>query len=397
MNKKVLALLGTGHAVTDVNQGAISMFLAFLQPVFAMSQMQVGMAMLAFNLSSSVVQPFFGLFSDRFRAVWLVPAGCLAAGLGMALIGFSVSYATLLGAALLSGLGVAAYHPEGSKIARFASGERKAAGMSLFSVGGNIGFAAGPVLATIFFGLAGLKGSLGFLVLNGIMAMFLWAGISTISGDKVSGKGTRSSGAADSANGSVGTAAPKVIAPVILLVMVVIMRSWVHMGLVTFLPQYYVHYLNQSEVYAAAITSIFLFAGVFGTLAGGPAADRWGLKNIIIISMAALIPLLLIFNHASGIWVTVVVALAGFATISTFAVTVVLGQEMLPNNVGLASGLMLGFGIGMGGVGTTLLGLVADHRGLPSVFEVMIIFPVIGLVLALFLPGRREMARRQGQ
>jgi FSR family fosmidomycin resistance protein-like MFS transporter len=306
----------------------------------------------------------------------------------MAFTGLSINYGTLLGAALLSGLGVAAYHPEGSKFARYASGTRKGTGMALFSVGGNLGFAAGPVLAGLLYGLAGLHGSLGFLAISGAMALLLWAGLPTITAEEDSGGAARSQAA-----GGVRPGARAMI-PVVLLVLVVIMRSWVHMGLVTFLPQYYVHYLHQGEAYAAAVTSIFLFGGVFGTLAGGPAADRWGLKSVIIASMILTIPLLLLFNHLSGIWVTVAAALAGFAVISTFSVTVVLGQEMLPNNVGLASGLMLGFGIGMGGVGTTLLGWVADHRGLPAVFETMIIFPVLGLILSLFLPGSGQLARR---
>ncbi|AGL03040.1 MFS transporter [Desulfoscipio gibsoniae] len=404
MNKKILALLGTGHAMTDINQGALPMMLAFLQPVFALSQLQVGMVMMAFNLSSSVIQPVFGILSDRFRAAWLIPLGCLLAGAGMALTGFSISYPVLLLVSLVSGLGVAAYHPEGSKYARLASGTRKATGMSMFSVGGNLGFAAGPVLATFFFGLAGLQGSAGFLALNGIMALLLWLSLSSITANPVGAVDKTASqvkgGAAKNSpivnpTQKASTGRAWFVLPMALLVTVVIMRSFVHFGLVTFLPQYYVHYLQHSEKYAAAITSIFLFAGVFGTIVGGPAADRWGLKSVITASMASLIPMLYLFVHLGGAWTTIIVALMGFAVISTFAVTVVLGQEMMPNNVGLASGLMLGFGIGMGGVGATLLGWVADKWGLPAVFETMIIFPVIGLLLALLLPGREELAKRQ--
>ncbi|SFR00830.1 MFS transporter [Desulfoscipio geothermicus] len=395
MNKKVLALLSTGHAITDITQGAIPMMLTFLQPAFVLSQLQVGIVMLAFNLSSSVIQPIFGIFSDRFRAAWLVPLGCLLAGLGMAFTGYSPNYMILLIAALVSGLGVAAYHPEGSKFARFASGSRKASGMALFSVGGNIGFAAGPVLASFLFGLAGLRGSIGFLGLNGAMALLLWIYLSNIMGTQpgISGSapGNREQSSARTGNLNIG----KVIVPVILLVLVVTMRSWVHFGMVTFLPQYFVHYLQRSEVYAATLTSVFLFAGAFGTIVGGPAADRWGFKNVIIGSTAMLLPLLFLFVRIGGIWTTVIVALAGFLIVSTFAVTVVFGQELLPNNVGLASGLMLGFAVGMGGVGTTLLGWVADQWGLPAAFQVMIIFPVIGLLLALFLPGQKELARNQ--
>ncbi len=399
MNKKILALLGTGHAITDISQGALPMMLAFLQPAFALSQLQVGVVMLAFNLSSSVIQPVFGILSDRFRAVWLIPLGCLLSGAGMALTGFSTNYPVLLLIALVSGLGVAAYHPEGSKNARLASGARKATGMSLFSVGGNLGFASGPVLATFFYGLAGLHGSAGFLVLNSIMAVLLWLSLAGITSTP-SETGDIARQIKDATPGvlhkkTVGNGMPWFVIPIAMLVTVVIMRSFVHFGLVTFLPQYYVHYLQHSEKYAAAIISLFLFAGVFGTLIGGPAADRWGLKSVIIASMASLIPLLYLFIHLQGFWTIIIVALMGFVIISTFSVTVVMGQEMMPDNVGLASGLLLGFGIGMGGVGATMLGWVADRWGLPAVFETMIVFPVIGLLLAFLLPGREELARRQ--
>ncbi len=397
MNKKALALLGTGHTVTDISQGALPIMLLFLQPVFALTQMQIGMVMLAFNLSSSVIQPIFGIMSDRFRAAWLVPAGCFTAGLGMAFTGFSPNFPTLLLVSLISGLGVAAFHPEASKFARLASGDRKASGMSLFSVGGNLGFAAGPVLASFFFGLAGLAGSTGFLLINGVIAVILWIYLSSFAGDA----STTVSVPAPARAGKDKPAAPRppisawyLYAPVALLVTVVTMRSFTHFGMVTFLPQYYSLHLQHSEAQAATLTTIFLFAGVFGTLAGGPAADRWGLKTIIVTSMSLLVPILYLFTRTGGVLLVVLVALAGFVAISTFSVTVVLAQELLPHNVGLASGLVLGLAIGMGGVGATALGWVADHWGLPAVFHVMMVFPVIGLLLALLLPNREQLARR---
>lgn len=391
MNKKLLGLLGTGHAVTDINQGALTVILTFFTHL---SQLQVGAAMLAFNLSSSVIQPLFGIFSDRFRAAWLIPVGCLLAGLGMAATGFTGGYLPLLLAVLVSGLGVAAYHPEGSKFARFASGERKASGMSLFSVGGNFGFAAGPILAGLFYKLAGLHGTAGFLVLGGVMAILLWANLPAIMRTQAAEPVPTAKGVSNPSSNKAPEGVGKALVPVILLVLVVIMRSWTHLGIVTFLPQYYVRYLHHTNTYAAAVVSLFLLAGAFGTLVGGPLADRWGLKTMIILSMGMLIPLVCLLSILKGVWLILIVALAGFVTISTFAVTVVFGQELLPQNVGLASGLTLGFGIGMGGVGTTLLGGVADHWGLPAAFHVMIIFPVIGLLLTLLLPGREELARR---
>ncbi|MCF8105579.1 MAG: MFS transporter [Desulfohalobiaceae bacterium] len=388
INKKILGLLGTGHAVTDVNQGVLPMMLAYLQPVFAMSQLQVGLAMLVFNVSSSVIQPAFGIFSDRIRATFLIPLGCLLAGLGIAFTGISPNYPVMLPAVLVSGLGIAAYHPEGSKFARYSSGENKATGMSVFSIGGNIGFAAGPLLASLLFGLFGLRGSMGMLALNGGMALLLWIYLSGIvDTEKVyieHANWTQDKEHKKSFN----IRSKKVIIPVVLLTLVVIIRSWVHFGMVTYLPQYYINYLGQSERFAAVVTTVFLIAGAGGTLVAGPVADRIGLKNVILGSMFVLGPLLYLFTLVSGYWVMVLVALLGFVVVSTFAITVVFSHELLPYNVGLASGITMGFGIGMGGVGTTVLGWVADIWGLPAVFQVMIFLPVLALLLTLFLPKR---------
>ncbi|MDY0275657.1 MAG: MFS transporter [Desulfomicrobium sp.] len=393
MNKKILLLLGVGHAITDITQGALSMTLASLQPIFLLSQLQVGMVMLAFNFSSSVIQPAFGIFSDHFRAAWLIPAGCALAGLGMSLTGFVPNYSFLLLAALISGLGVAAYHPEGSKYARFASGAHKASGMAIFSVGGNFGFAAGPILATLFLKQAGQSGTLGFLFLNGIMGLLLWFYLSNITQIEVPHSPSKTK--KDISNKQDTISRWEIIFPVIVLLLIIIMRTGTHYGIVTFLPQYYMHHLHYGQTYAAVATSLFLFSGAFGTLAGGPIADRWGLKTVIIISMALMIPLLYLFPRCTGTLALLVMALSGFTLISTFAITVVLGQELLPKNVGLASGLTLGFGVGTGGVGATFLGWVADHWGLPSIFHVMIIFTSIALVLTFFLPNKEKLQLRK--
>ncbi|NLX18937.1 MAG: MFS transporter, partial [Desulfobulbus sp.] len=314
MNKKVLALLGFGHAITDIIQGGLTMMLAFLQPVLTLSQLQVGMVMLAFNLSSSIIQPAFGVFSDRFRAAWLIPGGCLLAGVGMSLTGFTPNYPLLLLAALLAGLGVAAYHPEGSKYARCASGPRKASGMAIFSVGGNFGFAIGPILATLFLSVAGREGTLGFLVINGTMSLLLWFYLPTITQTQTTAplpppKMTRET----PRSGAQGLSQGQIIGAVIMLVLVIIMRTWTHFGIVTFLPQYSMHHLQHSQGYAAGMTSIFLLFGAFGTIVGGPAADRWGLKTVIVASMAVMVPLLYLFPYTSGLASMVLIALSGFA------------------------------------------------------------------------------------
>ena len=387
-NKKILGLLGTGHGITDVNQGVLPMMLAYLQPAFALSQFQVGLAVLVFNVSSSVIQPAFGIFSDRVRAPWLIPLGCFLAGLGMAGTGISPNYSLLLLAVLISGLGIAAYHPEGSKFARYSSGGKKATGMSVFSIGGNLGFAAGPVLASFLFALGGLSGSIGVLALNGTMALLLWIYMSSIVATEKTFNEYAERTQDKEHKRSFNIRSKEVVIPVTLLTLVVIIRSWVHFGMVTFLPQYYVNYLGQSAGFAAVLTTVFLLAGAGGTLVAGPLADRIGLKNVIMGSMLVLIPLMYLFTLATGYMATVLVAMLGFAVVSTFSITVVFSHELLPYNVGLASGITMGLGIGMGGVGTTVLGWVADTWGLPMVFQVMIFLPLLALGLTLFLPRR---------
>ena len=387
-NKKILALLGTGHGVTDLNQGVLPMMLAYLQPVLAMSQFQVGFAMLIFNVSSSVIQPLFGIFSDRVRLPWLIPLGCLLAGLGISLTGVIPNYPLLLAAVLISGLGIAAYHPEGSKFARYSSGGSKATGMAVFSIGGNLGFAAGPVLASVLITVGGLKGSLGLLVFNGSMALLLWISLSAIAGTEKVYNMHNDPGRIAELKKAFQIKSKKVIVPFSLLTAIIILRSWVHFGMVTYLPQYYVNYLGRSEGYAATLTTLFLLAGAGGTLVAGPVADRIGLRNVILISMALMAPLMYWFTVADGYWVMILVAMLGFAVVSTFAITVVFGHELLPYNVGLASGITMGFGIGMGGVGTAALGWVADVWGLPMVFHVMIFLPLLAFFLTFFLPRR---------
>ncbi|WP_287190526.1 MFS transporter [Syntrophothermus sp.] len=180
------------------------------------------------------------------------------------------------------------------------------------------------------------------------------------------------------------------------MVLVITLRSWTHFGIITFLPQYYTRCLHHSHTYAADIVSLFLLAGAVGTLVGGPLADRWGLKTIIMLSMGLLMPMLYLFPRLTDLWLILTVAVTGFIIVSTFAVTVVLGQELLPRNVGLASGLTLGFGVGMGGVGTTLLGWVADHWGLTTMFHVMPLLPAAAFLLALLLPNWEEVVRMHG-
>lgn len=412
MRLSILLLLSLGHLVVDLTQGGLPFLLPFFKEAFGLSYTAVGVVVLLSNLSSSIVQPLFGYWSDRRSLRWLLPTGCLLAGTGIGLAGFAPGYAPLLALVVLSGLGVAAYHPEASKVARRASGRYRATSMAVFSVGGNLGFGLGPLLAAYGYARAGLAGSLTFVWPAVAMFLLLCLLLPRIRGlgspEALSPAGAVASGpgqeatAATVANPSAGSAAaaerrgnlPYGYAPVLALIAIVVLRSWVHAGLTNYIPLYYVTYLGGSETLARDLQTVFLLSGALGTLVGAPLADRWGLKTLVTLSMAAQVPLIYFFPAAHGFWLHLMLAASGFLVISTFAVTVVLGQELLPRHVGLASGLMLGFGIGTGGLGVTVMGAVADAWGVPVALSLLSFLPALAVALTHFLPRLADAGER---
>lgn len=378
VDRRAMAVLSAGHLFTDVGQGSIPALLPFLISRDHLNYASASALILAATISSSVIQPLFGHVSDRRSLPWLMPIGPALGGLGVALVGIAPSYGLTFAAVLLSGLGVAAFHPEGSRFANYVSGSRRSSGMSLFSVGGNVGFALGPVLVTPLVLAFGLEGTLLLIVPTSLMALVLAFELPRLKGfraDLVGGRVQRSR-----AHAAWG--------PFAVLGVVIALRSFVYFGLVTFIPLYYIHDLHTSKAFASAALTAMLVGGALGTLIGGPLADRFGRRAVLRASMILLPPLIVCFLISGPELAMVFAALAGAVTIATFAVTIVMGQEYLPGRIGVASGVTIGLSIGLGGVGAPLLGLLADASGLRAVFELIACFPLLALVLAQALPAR---------
>jgi len=385
VDKREMAVLSAGHLFTDVNQGAVAALVPFLVAERGLSLAAAGFLVLAATLSSSIVQPLFGYFSDRKPLPSLMPLGVMLGGLGIALVGVAPSYPLILLATVLSGLGVAAYHPESARFANYVSGTGRARGMSFFSVGGNAGFALGPVITTPLVLYFGLPGSL-FLALPALlMGLVLFRELPRLL--------TFRSETAKVA-GEKDTGEPEHWGPFARMVGVVTVRSFVYFGLITFVSSYYIQVLKTSPVLANAALSVMLFAGAAGTLTMGPLADRVGRRAVLVGSMLLLAPLIYAFTLSGPLSGMVLLALVGAATIGTFGITVVMGQEYLPGRIGVAAGVTMGLSIGLGGVGAPLLGAVADGYGLPVMMLVLAALPLIGLALALSLPrGPKEPSR----
>lgn len=379
---KPLALLTISHLVTDLSQGALPVLLPFLQTAFHLTYTQIGIIVLMQNLTSSVIQPLFGVITDKVSLPWLIPASVLLAGFGLSITGYSGNYYLLLLTVVLGGLGVASFHPQASKSAhQLSSTGAKGRSMGIFSVGGNAGMAFGSIFMTLLLSLPGnLTNTIYFFIPAGLLSVILYMNLSTIT--------PRETPAATLA-GKQNKAGSQPLNYFFLgaLLMYIFIRSSIHTGLTTYLPVYYINYLSGSPVFASYLISAFLLAGVFGTFLGGVLSDRIGRKAVIMLSMALSLPLLVLLPYTSGLLTIVLLALIGLILISSFATTVVLAQEMMPGYVGLASGLTIGFSIGLGGVGATVLGWIADHFGVPSVFTALSLLPIAGLFCIHLLPG----------
>jgi FSR family fosmidomycin resistance protein-like MFS transporter len=282
INKGAMCALAAGHLGTDFANGALPALLPFLTDRFSLSYTLAAVLMLASTASSSLVQPLFGLWSDRRGALWLLPAGVAVAGVGIGLAAAMPSYWLVALLVVVSGLGVAAFHPEGSKFAAYTSGEKRASGMSAFSIGGNIGFALGPIAATplvIAFGLGG-----GLLLAVPCLAIAaLLVAVTPFLRTFVPERGARREAAGEDRPGAL-----------MLLLGVIGFRSLAWFGLITFVPLYEVS-LGHSKAHGNHLLSLMLLAGGIGTIAAGPLADRVGRRPVLIGSLALAAPLTLVF------------------------------------------------------------------------------------------------------
>ena len=376
-----MGALSAGHLATDFANGALPALLPFLVDRFDLSYTRAGLLMLASAVSSSVVQPAFGVLSDRRGAVWLLPAGVAVCGVGIALAAVAPEYWLVVALVMLSGLGSAAYHPEGSKFAAYASGPRRASGMSLFSIGGNLGYALGAIAATPLVLLLGLEGGVLLALPGLVVALVLLRMTPFLLGFAPDGRGAGAVGDEDD------------VGALLLLLGVIAFRSLAWFGLITFVPLLELA-RGHSEAYANNVLAAMLVAGGLGTLAAGPAADRVGRRPVLLASVVAIGPLIVVYLWVGGLLGAAALAVVGVCVIGTFGVTMVMSQEYLPRHIGLASGLSIGLSIGLGGVAAVGLGALADAVDLESALYVCAAAPVAATALALLLPSGRVRSAR---
>jgi FSR family fosmidomycin resistance protein-like MFS transporter len=383
LDRRGLGLLGGAHLSVDLCQAAVPALLPFFVDQRGYSYAAAGALVFAATVGSSLFQPLFGHAADRLQLPWLMPAGVMAAGAGIALSGVTTSYALTFAAIVLSGIGVAAFHPEGARHANYASGVAKARGMSLFALGGNAGFALGPVLTTGCVLALGLSGTLVLGLIPISAGAILAAKRARLHGLRVRGVAAAKAASHTARRDQWGAFAR--------LTGVISLRSCVHFGLLSFVPVWFVTTLDTSEAAGNVALTAMLASGAAGTVVGGRVADRLGRRTILLASLALAGPALAAFIEAPTGPAFVLIAVVGFTVVGTFAITVVLGQEYLPNRLGMASGVTLGAAIGVGGALAPALGALADAHGIETAMWVIAAIPVPAVLLALTLPVDRAL------
>jgi FSR family fosmidomycin resistance protein-like MFS transporter len=375
----ILALLAATHLVDDLYQGAVPALLPFLAAERHYTYAGLTSLTLAATFLSSAVQPAFGVLTDRQRRGWLIAAGLLVAGIGVSLSGLGDSYLITWLAIAVSGVGVAAYHPEATRTARGVAGDSTQA-MSWFSVGGNVGIALGPLVVTPVLLAAGLRGT-PLLALPAVAMAALRAVRRPWRRAHAAGQARRPGGppAGDRA------ARPRRDdwRSFARLTAVVTTRSIAYFGVASLLALFVIRRFHEPTAVGSAALTAFVAAGAAGSLTGGWLADRWRRLATVRLGYACAIPALVLVAAAPNVTVAFGAAIAaGLALYLPFAVQVTLGQDYLPNRVGTASGVTLGLAISIGGLAAPLFGYLADRYGLAVSLAALAGLPVASLVLA---------------
>lgn len=370
----MLYALAYGHFSADLNTGAVPALLPLLQAQFALDYRSVALAILVSNLTSSVIQPIFGSLADRRPMPFLPPLALGLAAIGSALYAVAPTYPTFLVLIAVAGVGVSAFHPVSAAAAYTAAGDRRASGMSIFQVGGNLGFAVGPLLVAVLLGLFGQRGLALFLV-PGILAVGvllpLAKRLKSLPRPRIKAEAQR----------------PVSLVLLALLVLVVIMRSAAQFSVMTFFPLYLTKHHALPVNLSGGVLFFYLLMGAVGTLLGGPFSDRFGRRTLLLTSLIATVPLMYLLPRVAGAGQFVLLGAIGLAIVASYSTTVVLAQEMLPGRQAIASSLTIGLAVGVGGVIVLMLGQYADVVGITRTLEWLWVLPAAALLLSLPLPN----------
>ncbi|WP_317166507.1 MFS transporter [Spirosoma terrae] len=376
----VLYAISFAHLLNDMLQAVIPAIYPIIKEDFHLDFTDIGLVTLTYQLTASILQPFVGLYTDRHPKPFSLAIGMGISLLGLVSLALSPSFFWILASVGLIGIGSSIFHPDSSRVAYLASGGKRGLAQSIFQLGGNAGSALGPLLAALlvvsygqrsvmWFGVAAL---IGIILLTRIGKWY-----KTVALPKVN-KTVESA--------SSGLSQRRVILSLLILLVLIFSKYFYLAGMTSYFTFYLMDKFQLGVKSAQIHLFIFLAAIAVGTLAGGPLGDRFGRKYIIWISILGAAPFTLLMPHANLFWTTILSICTGLLISSAFSAIIVYAQELVPGKVGMIAGLFFGFAFGMGGLGSALLGKLADYTSITYVFDVCAFLPLLGILTA-FLPN----------
>lgn len=377
--------LTLGHFSVDMLAGAMPIIVGlFMRDSLGLSLSQVGLLLGVYVMTSSLTQPLFGYFSDVFGGRWFAVGGLLWLAFFQGILGFMPNFGTAVAVAMLAGLGVAAFHPQGASGANIASGENKTAGIAMFMLGGNGGFAVGPILAALILGWTGVKGTALLALIGFLIAPLLYF----LTGQAVNSSSADKDAPKKKANWSIQLNPIFTTSAIIILIAAMSMRALFQSSMSSFTPQFFVDVALFSKTQASLLSTVMLSVLALGTLTGGLLSDRIGGVKVMAISMIISTPLmLLMFNFADqrAFWVAPFV---GFFVGAAWPPLLVLAQTLFDKNIGVGTGVALGFVFAVGGIGLQITGWLAEPQrlGLSNAMLMLSVLPLLTAGLVIFLP-----------
>lgn len=384
----ILFIIGLCHLLNDSLQAVIPAMFPILEKSLGLTFTQLGLIAFTLNMVASVMQPLIGLYTDKHPIPYALPIGLSSSMIGMFGLAFAPNFPIILLSVVFIGLGSATFHPEGSRVAFLAAGNQRGLAQSIFQVGGNAGQSLAPLITALVLVPLGQQGAAWFTLIAFLAVLVLsyiasWykktlqsiknSKTTTIQLKRIIDKRT-------------------VYTALVVLVLFVFVRSWYHSAIGNF---YIFFAMDQFDVKIATgqiFIFVFLFSGAIGTFVGGPLADRFSKRNILLGSLLLPAPFALLLPYANFTMSFILLLFIGFTLMTSFSVAVVYAQELIPGKVGTMSGLVVGLAFGMGAIGAVLFGSVIDWIGIEPTMVIVSTLPIIG-VIAFLLPHDREIAK----
>ena len=371
------------HMLNDVMQSLLTAIYPILKTSYGLDFVQIGLLSLTFQCTASLLQPLIGIYTDKHPLPYSIAAGMGSTFIGLVTLGFAHDYWLLLVGSAFIGFGSAVFHPESSRVARLASGGRHGFAQSTFQVGGNIGSAAGPLLAA-------------FIVLPRGQSSIAWFGVAALIGGIVLTRVGHWYAAHMRARASrpvASTALPfdrrTTVVALVVLTLLTFTKNIYMAGISNYFTFYLIHKFELGVQQSQLMLFLFLGASAAGTFLGGPIGDRYGAKFVIWLSILGVLPFTLALPYADFTWTLILSVIIGIVFSSAFSAIVVFAQELVPGRVGMIAGIFFGFAFGIGGIAAAVLGALADVKGIDFVFQVTSYLPLLGL-LTVFLPKMRR-------